>query len=82
MKHVAGIAAALAVVGCAQMAQPIAEEAAGVIVEYCEREPYAVRTVYRNTINAELPAGHMVFVECPGDPNDADAIALGDINDG
>jgi hypothetical protein len=47
--------------------QPAAEEAARGIVKYCE-EPFAARSVYRNTIQAELPDGYSVHVQCPGDP--------------
>lgn len=55
-------------VGCAIIGAPLAEKIASGVEKYCE-EPYAYRTVYRNTINAQLTgSGHQVHVHCAGDP--------------
>lgn len=54
--------------GCAIFAQPVAEKVAGAVEKYCQ-EPLGYRTIYRNTINAQLTqSGHIVHVHCAGDP--------------
>lgn len=53
---------------CALIGQPIAEEVAKVIDDYCQ-EPFSARQVYRDTVNRELAAnGHSISVTCAGDP--------------
>lgn len=55
------------VVGCSVIGQPAAEKLAPLVNEYCEREPFSARQLYRETINAELD-GHKIAVHCAGDP--------------
>lgn len=54
--------------GCAALIAPVTENIAKGVERYCE-EPYSYRSVYRNTVNAELAGtGHQVHVHCSGDP--------------
>lgn len=62
------MAGAIFLSGCAAFFQPAAEEAARGIVKYCE-EPLETRSLFRNSIQAELPEGYSVAVHCPGDPS-------------
>lgn len=55
--------------GCGTLGARAADKVAPVVNEYCEREPYSARLVYRNTINGELD-GHTVEVHCAGDPEE------------
>lgn len=58
----------VALVGCASLLSPVAEKVADGVEKYCE-EPYSFRSIYRNTVNAELAGtGHTVHVHCSGDP--------------
>lgn len=69
MKLILMICSLAALGACSIVGEPIAGEVANVITEYCEREPYQARTLYRDTINAELAGdGHDITVTCAGDP--------------
>ena len=68
MKRAMTLVALVAILpACAAFFQPAAEEAARGIVKYCE-EPFETRSVFRNSIQAELPPDYSVHVHCPGDP--------------
>jgi hypothetical protein len=62
------IVSAGAIGSCAALLSPVAEKVADGVEKYCE-EPYSFRSIYRNTVNAELVGtGHTVHVHCSGDP--------------
>lgn len=62
-----------ALAACSLVGQPVAEKVADVVGDYCTKEPYGARQVYRQSINAELAGGgHSIAVYCNGDPADED----------
>lgn len=68
MKKFSILVACFLLAGCAALLAPVAEKVADGVEKYCE-EPYSYRSIYRNTVNAELSGtGHVVHVHCSGDP--------------
>lgn len=67
MKNLLILAAISIVSACSLIGEPIAEKVADVVDKYCE-EPASARSVYRETVNAELAGeGHAIEVTCSGD---------------
>jgi hypothetical protein len=68
VKNFAVISALLLLSGCSLFGG-VVEKVAGVVDEYCTRETYNARQLYRDQINTELLSkGHSVEVHCAGDP--------------
>lgn len=65
-----GFCAAFLLSGCSLFGG-VVEKIADTVDDYCTKEPYSQRQVYRESINEELqPKGHSVNVQCNGDPVD------------
>lgn len=68
IKLAPSIASLFALSGCSLFGG-VVEKIADTVDDYCTKEPYSQREVYRESINAELaPKGHSVNVQCNGDP--------------
>ena len=68
MKKVILICAAFALSGCSLFGG-VVEQVADTVDDYCTKEPYSQRQVYRDSINDALATkGHSVNVQCNGDP--------------
>lgn len=69
-KFLSMVAAGFLLSGCSLFGG-VVEKIADTVDDYCTKEPYSQRQVYRESINEELaPKGHSVNVQCNGDPVD------------